>query len=62
MLTGTLANFRWQSVLTSTYGLSCASAIPLAYMAEDNNPLGFGRSPTGDVAGPSSVFTCGSVR
>ena len=52
---------------SSSHNLSCLlhllidSAIALAGMAADSDPLGSGRAPTGDAAEPSSPFTCGSA-
>jgi len=76
MLTGILAKFRmaeWASTcmdctyLQLRFELPSAlvlitSKIAFAGMAEDSNPLGSGRSPTGDAAEPSSWLVHGRVR
>ena len=73
MLTGILAKFRmaeWASTcMDRTYlqlrfelPSALASKIAFAGMAEDSNPLGSGRSPTGDAAEPSSWLVHGRVR
>jgi len=69
MLTGRFARYRQQSaglylqgpcLPSSSHTLSCLlhlqihSAIVLAGMTADNDPLGFGRPPIGDTAEPSS--------
>lgn len=75
MLTGIVANYRFQSgpVLartphTSSHALSClldlliGSPITLADMAAYIDPLEPGRAPRGEAAEPSSPFTHGGVR
>ena len=54
----------WSSHVLSCFPLLLiiASTIALAGMAENSIPLGSGRSPTGDAAGPPSLLTSGSVR